>query len=405
MAFLRRVAKVRAATLLALVLLGCMAAAIVHERTDGVAVTAYFAQTKGLYEGDSVTFLGVPIGTVTSIEPGHENVRVEMEIDGDVKLPADARAAIAAPALVTVRTVVLGPAYDGGPTLADGAEIPESRTAVPVEWDEIKTELTRFSSALGATGANRRGSVGRLVSATADYVRDQGGNINQTIRDLSEAMSTLSDNRGELFATVRNLQVFITALRESDQQVRLFNQRLATVSGAMAGDRRVLSAALSGLRHAFVDVRAFLEDNGPLTAETLHQLRSTTSVLAENRQGLADILQVAPTSVSNFYDILDPRNGAQTGVTAFENLNSPAQIICAALLNLGGQPADCETALGPLVDALRIDAPAAGAPPPLAVPGTPGATTGNSGQQGEADPGAVQDLLQDLSPFLGGGGQ
>lgn len=404
MAFIQRLAMVRAVTLLAVLLLGCMGAAIVNNRSGDLELTAYFVQTKGLYEGDSVTFLGVPIGAVTSIEPGRGNVRVEMKIDGDVKLPADARAAIAAPALVTVRTVVLGPAYDGGPTLADGAEIPESRTAVPVEWDEVKAELTRFSRALGAKGVNRRGSVGRLVTATAGFVRGEGDNINQTIRDLSEAMSTLSDNRGDLFATVRNLQVFITALRGSDMQVRLFNQRLARVSGALADDRQVLADALSGLRHAFLDVRAFLRANGKLTADTLHELRSTTSVLAENRQGLADILQVAPTSVSNFYNILDPRNGAQTGVLAFQNLNSPAQIICSALLNLGGRPADCETALGPLVDALRIDAPPTGALPPLALPDNPGDKTGDR-QPAGLDVGAVDDLLQGLSPLLGGDGQ
>ena len=36
--------------------------------------------------------------------------------------------------------------------MADGATIPLERTAVPVEWDEVKTQLTRLADELGETG-------------------------------------------------------------------------------------------------------------------------------------------------------------------------------------------------------------------------------------------------------------
>ena len=59
---------------------------------------------------------------------------------------------IVAPNLVAARYVQLTPAYESsGPTMPDGAVIPVERTAVPVEWDEVKAQLTRLATELGPT--------------------------------------------------------------------------------------------------------------------------------------------------------------------------------------------------------------------------------------------------------------
>ena len=359
-------------------------------------VTAYFTAAKGIYAGDKVTVLGVAVGNIEKITPERDRVRIDMRINDGVKLPTDVKAAIASPALVSVRTIALGPTYGGGPALSDGSVIPISRTAVPVEWDAIKDQLVRLTAALGPNGVNKNGSVSKLVSSSADYLRGQGTSLNHTITQLSAAMTTLSDNRGDLFATVRNLQVFVEALEGSDAQVREFNTRLASVSSALSDDREAVAGSLQALRRAFTDVRAFLDDNRELTSGTIADLRSTTSVLAENRQRLADLLQVAPTTLSNFYNILDPRNGAQTGVMAFQNLNAPAQIICAALLNLNGKPQECAQVLEPLVNYLKVDAPPTGLLSDMAIPRTGGGSSSGGGT-------GSSNTLASLTSILGGG--
>jgi len=330
-------------------------------RDPKVHVTAYFDQFKGIYVGDDVTVLGVPVGTVTSVKPEPDRVKVEMELSADHPVPADVRAAVVAPSLVSVRSIILGPFEPSGPRLEDGAVIPESRTAVPVEWDAMKDQLVSLSTALGPHGANGKGATSNLISSGARFLDGQGGTLNSTIRDVSVAMSTLSDNSGDLFATVRNLEVFIAAIKGSDTQVRLFNQRLATVAAALDQDRHALAGALEGMHTAFGEVNAFIRENQDLTISTLRELRSTTSVLAADRQDIADLLQVAPTGISNFYNILDPRiSGGPTGELAANNFNSPAQIICGALLALGGDRTDCQAALGPLVKYFAFNAPPVG---------------------------------------------
>jgi len=378
-------------------------------RDQKIHVTAYFDQFKGIYVGDDVTVLGVPIGTVTSVEPEPDRVRVEMELSPDHPVPADVKAAVVAPSLVSVRSIILGPFEPSGPRLEDGAVIPESRTAVPVEWDAIKDQLVSLSTALGPHGANGTGSTSNLISTGARFLDGQGATLNSTIRNVSEAMSTLSDNSGDLFATVRNLEVFIAAIKGSDTQVRLFNRRLATVAAALDKDRHALAGALEGMHTAFGEVNDFIRENQDLTISTLRELRSTTSVLAADRQNIADLLQVAPTGVSNFYNILDPRiSGGPTGELAANNLNSPAQIICGALLALGGDRTDCQAALGPLVKYFALNAPPVG---------IGGVTSNGAGEGGTQDPGgspragastgggdlpSLTDEAELLSQLLGG---
>ena len=310
--------------------------------------TAYFTQTKGLYVGDDVQIRGVRVGTVTAITPEPGQVRVEFNYDVDQPVPANAQAVLVAPSLVTVRHVELAPTYAAGPRLADYAVIPLVRTVVPVEFDEIKTQLNALAETLGPNGVNADGSLNRFLTTTAANLNGQGANLNQTVRSLSEAMSTLAESRGDLFGTVRNLQVFTTALAHSDAQVAEFNQRLAAVSSTLADDRDQLGTALHGLNTAFTDVTAFLRDNRATITDTARDLQPVADTLAENRQQIADVLQLAPTALSNLNNVYDPASNSLTGVLALANLNDPQNLICGTILNLGGSPGQCHTALAAL---------------------------------------------------------
>lgn len=336
------------------------AALMVLEGPGERRVTAYFTQVTGLYVGDEVQVLGVPVGRVVSVTPEPDRVRVELAVDADQPVPADAKAALVAPTVVTVRFVALAPAYTGGPQLADGAVIPQSRTATPVEWDEVKEQVERLALALGPDGANAEGSLSRLLDTTAANLSGRGGDLNRTVSALAEAMSTLADGSGDLFATVRNLQVFVDALADSDEQVVLFNERLATVSGFLADDREDLAAALDGLDRAFTDVQAFLAENRGQLAGTVEDLRPVADVLADNRQQLADALQVAPHALANLYGIYEPIDGSIAGAISAANLQAPGVFVCSALLNLGGSPQMCQDALAPLAELATTAPPPAG---------------------------------------------
>ena len=365
-------------------------------------MTVYFTQVKGLYVGDDVDMLGVRIGEVVDIEAAPTQVKVTIEIDSGQKVPADAKAALVAPSLVSVRHVALAPVYGGGPELSDGDSIPVSRTAVPVEWDEVKEQLVRLTGALGPRGANEDGALSRLLDTSARNLEGQGANLNETIGLLSEAMTTLSESGGDIFGTVRNLEVFVEALRASDRHVVQFNRTLSSVSGILAEDRKDLAAALSGIDTAFVEVRSFIRDNRDDLTDSVEGLGRFSNLLSRNRQKLADILQVVPGTISNFYNIYDPDLPGLTGSFALPNLESPAMFICSAVFSLGGTPAQCETALQPIAQYLSLPFP----PISGGSPKTPGGDNNEGGGTGSGGglglDGVAPGLLDELDGLLGG---
>ncbi|MEU7812815.1 MCE family protein [Pseudonocardia sp. NPDC049154] len=351
--------KVLAASVVAIIVVGMVVVLSVGGQRHA---TAYFTSTTGLYPGDEVRILGVPVGKIDAITPEGGQVKVDFHWDSDQDVPADAQAAIVAPSLVTTRYLQLAPRYTGGATLDDGATIPLERTAVPVEWDQIKDQLSRLSTALGPVADDPDGSLARALSVGADTLGGQGAGLNETLKNLAAATTTLANGSDDLFGTVDNLQVFTAALATSDQQIEEFGRRLASVSSILEDSRDQLGNALSDLRGAVVTVRRFVEDNRDRLGTSVNRLAGVTGILAAQQEDLAGVLHAAPIPIVDLYNAYHPHTASLHGQLSVANLQNPSLFVCsgiAAAGNLDPQEAakQCATYLGPLLDLLTMNYP------------------------------------------------
>ena len=178
-------------------------------------VVAYFENSNGIYVGDDVRILGVNVGQIDKIEPQPDRVKISFWYDDKYKVPADAKAAVLSPTLVTSRAIQLTPVYTGGPTMADDAVIPRERTAVPVEWDALRQQLERLAKELQPTEPGGVSPLGSVINTAADNLRGQGANIRDTVIKLSQAFSALGDHSTDIFSTVKNLSILVSALQDS----------------------------------------------------------------------------------------------------------------------------------------------------------------------------------------------
>ncbi|MGW2522737.1 MCE family protein [Streptomyces sp. NPDC001617] len=341
---MRRQSKRRLALVTALAVVAALTY-VLWPRPEKVHVTAYFPRTVGIYPGSDVRVLGVRIGAVRKITPEGDRVRVELEFDEGRKVPAGAEAAIINSSVVSDRYVQLLPVYRKGPVLRSGAVIPESRTAVPVELDRIFDSLHTTAEALGPKGANKDGSLSRLLGVGADNLDGQGENLNQTVQDLSQAVTTLSDGRKDLFGTVRNLQVFTAALAADDKSVRSFNTDLAKVAEQLSGERQDLADALTNLGTALGDVSAFVRRNKKSLTSDVQGLSKVTKVLVTQRAALDELLQVAPVGLSNLNNTYNPSSGTLDTRNNAQQAQDPASLLCSVLRTTGdegGKNPDCK---------------------------------------------------------------
>ncbi len=348
-----------ACLVLALVVAGYFAYVSVTRST----VVAQFSSTTGLYAGDDVRVLGVNVGTVTAIDPAIEDATVTMEVDSNVDIPADAKAVIIAQSLVSARFVQLTPVYAGGPSLDDGATIPIERTAVPVEWDEIKAELTKLSTALGPENVDDQGPAGRFIDTLADNLDGNGESLRTTLTELSDTMRVLSDGRTDLFSTIRNLQAFVGALSNSNEQIVQFGGRLASVSSMLAESSDELGTAMTDLNIAVGEVQRFVADNRDGLVEGVARLADATQVLSTKRPEIERALHAGPNALANFNNIYQPAQGSLTGAIALNNFGNPINFICGAVAGVENATSErsadlCKQYLGPVLSSLVFSYPA-----------------------------------------------
>lgn len=297
-------------------------------RDNTTRITSYFDAAVGVYAGSDVRVLGVKVGTVDSVEPQGDVVKVVLYVDNSVSVPAGAQAAEVSPSVVADRYVQLLPAYTGGDKMVSGDEIPRQRTATPVELDKLYSSLNDISKALGPDGANADGAFSKLLDTTAANLGGNGAALGGTLTELSKAVATLSASRGDLFGTVTNLQKFVSVLSANDGQVRLLNTQLQTFSGYLAGERSDLGQALQQLSVALGDVAGFVRANRESLSSNIAGLASITGTLANQRAALAESLDAAPVAASNLLNSYNPSSGTLDTRVNLTQLSDPGQLVC-----------------------------------------------------------------------------
>ena len=316
-----------------------------------VTATAYFPRAVSVYPGSDVRILGIKVGEVESVTPAGRSVRVKFWWEAKHKVPANAKAVIASPSIVADRYIQLTPAYSKGDVMADGAEIPLTRTAVPLELDQIYQSLNDLSVALGPKGANDQGALSRLLDVSARNLNGQGQKLNQTITDVSKLTGTLAGNSQSLFSTIRQLQTFVSALAANDALVRQFNNNFAATSTTLAGERKDLSSALSLLATALGEVATFVKDNRTLVKTTVSSATALSQILVNEKAALTEVLDTAPLGLGNLARIYNPQYGTLDQRINAAQLDDPATFICSLLLQVN-QPISTCSALKPVLDAL-----------------------------------------------------
>ncbi|WP_306363009.1 MCE family protein [Nocardia sp. CC227C] len=373
-------------------------------------ITAYFDKSIGIYEGSDVRILGVPVGRVDSIEPMGDQVKIVMSVDREYDIPADAKAAQITPSVVSDRYVQLTPVYRGGPKMGREATIPKERTATPVEVDRLYRSITELSDALGPDGANSDGALNELVRTTSANLAGNGEALANSFEQLSKAAAVLGDSRSDIFDTVKNLQVFVTALARNDAQVRQFNAQLADLAGFLADERSTLGDALNLLSVALGDVARFIDDNRELVQSNADALTQLTQTLADQREDLAAALPLIPTALSNLINVHNGETGTLDMRPNFTDLQDPFGVICK-MLDLGklrpGDPKfDAITRqMRPILDHCETIAAqiTAGVTTPSLI--LPFGILSGENQQRAPVPGTVPGNPSDQAPPSEGGGQ
>jgi phospholipid/cholesterol/gamma-HCH transport system substrate-binding protein len=337
-----------------------------YKKLTNNTVTAYFSAANALYSGDKVEIMGVKVGAVDRIEPAGDKMKVVFHYANRYKVPADAQAVILNPTLVASRLIQLEPPYTSGPVMANNATIPETRTQVPTEWDQLRNTITNVISKLGPTDKQPKGPFGDIIESYANGLAGKGEQINTTFTALSRSLTALNEGRGDFFAVVRSLALFVNALHADDQKFVALNKNLAQFTNSLTSSDQDLANAVQQFDSLLTTLRPFLDKNHEVLTHDVNNLADTTNTLLQpdSLNGLETTLHVAPTALANAMQIYHPAHGALMGqpisLGGAQGFANPMQFFCSAIQagsRLGYQESAelCAQYLAPILDAIKFN--------------------------------------------------
>ncbi|MDA8148766.1 MAG: MCE family protein [Actinomycetota bacterium] len=265
-------------------------------------VHARFTSADGLFAGNTVESLGVPVGTVEGVESSGDTVLVTMAIQSGHVLPRRASAALVSPQLLGEPSVELTPGYAGGPALPAGATIPLSRTSVPVSTDQLLKDLQSFLSQINPH------QTGSLVTNLAADLTGEGAGLHALVGNAAGTLRLLAAKGNDLGQLEGTLARITGTLRSQTSLITSLIENYDTVSGVVASHSTQLGAAVTDLATANTQLSNLLTPNlGPIESDVAGITRVGRTV----SRNLASIDQLLSSAVLLFAATersFDPKN-------------------------------------------------------------------------------------------------
>lgn len=278
-----------------------------------IVVTAQFDSAAGLYEGNAVAVLGIPVGHITKIVAKSGYAEVEFTVDRAVQVPADVQAVTISSSILTDRQIELTPAYRGGPTLRNHDTIGLTRTRAPVEFDRVLGMLDRLASSLQGDGRGG-GPVAGVLDAGYDVVNGNGQHLKEAFDELSKALRLSADRgvhtREQMTAIIENLSSLLDAAAKNDSTLRQFGSTVRQLSQIMANEGFGSGTSGQQLNALIQRTGDILNANREAIARGIANGNTTIQSVVDRQREVTEFFDVLPLMADNLYNAVDQRNGS-----------------------------------------------------------------------------------------------
>ncbi len=153
----------------------------------------------------------------------------------------------------------------------------------------------------------------------------------------------------------------MSALKDSKEQIVLFEDRLASLTSVVNDSRSDLDAALSELSTAVGEVQRFVAGSRDQASEQIQHLANLTQILVDNRLAFEkNVLHIVPNAIGNYNNIYYPNGGSVSGAFSVSNFSNPVWFICGMIGGVANTTAPetaklCAQYLGPALRLLNFN--------------------------------------------------
>ncbi|WP_280341568.1 MCE family protein [Nocardia neocaledoniensis] len=282
-----------------LVLLGA-SSLLTQIRLGDITIHAEFAQAAGLQQGATVDIAGIEVGEVQSVKLVNDKVDVALRIRHDIRLGADASAAIKMSTILGRLHVELKPGDGKG---LPGKRITLDRTSVPynlskviqdqkytssferierIDPNKLRTALDVFSAQLGDSPAMAVQALDS-IGALAQVINSRRDEVDTLLKSMDQVSQLVADNRNSVLVLLTRGEAIGAAVQ---QRQTLLTQLLDNVAE--------MSKLLQDMG---------IENNGEL-GPLIANLNTMTDGLTKNKENLDRLYEITPVTLRQFNNLL-----------------------------------------------------------------------------------------------------
>ncbi|WP_330251925.1 MCE family protein [Nocardia sp. NBC_00565] len=244
---------------------------------------AVFTSSSGMLDGSKVRIAGVPVGSVTGVHVGKDNLaHVDFDVDSKYRLYTSTKATIRYENLVGDRYLEL---MEGPGTavrvMSKGATIGTDRTSPALDLDMLLGGFKPLLRGLDPAQVND------LTEALLQVFQGQGGTLVALLNSSGSFSKTLADRDALIGSVIENLKTVLTTIDERDQQFGTTLEELQRLVSGLAADKDPIGAALPRLAGATGDLTDLLQQARPDLKATIEQ----TGTVAETLDNGSDTVQ------------------------------------------------------------------------------------------------------------------
>jgi len=247
----------------------------------------------GIYSDADVTYRGVSVGRVGSMQLTDSGIEANLDISNSAPpIPARLQAAVADLSAVGEQYVDLRPQTSAGPYLHSGSVIAERDTQLPIPVTSVLNSVNTLATSLPlaslrqltdelAAGFGNQGSnVASIVQGNAALIRAADATLPQTtklIKDSQEVIDTQVAESSELDSFSQNLLLLARQLDKSNASVRKL-----VIQGPQAA----------------AQIADLLAETNPGLGDLIANLLTTSEVTLTRGAALDELLSALPAAVA-----------------------------------------------------------------------------------------------------------
>ncbi|MFI9505977.1 MCE family protein [Nocardia sp. NPDC052566] len=250
---------------------------------------AVFTNSSGMLPGSKVRIAGVPVGSVTKVTVGKDNLaHVEFDVDRTHRLYRSTKAAIRYENLVGDRYMELLEGPGSADVLPENGTIGKEQTQPALDLDML---LGGFKPLLRGLQPEQ---VNQLTDALLKIFQGQGGTLVSLLNSGGSFTKTLADRDALIGSVIENLKTVLATIDDRDKQFTTTVDELQRLISGLAADRDPIGGALPRIAGATTDLTSLLAQARPDLQATIEQTGRAATQLDDGSDTIQWVLDKLP---------------------------------------------------------------------------------------------------------------